>query len=161
MTHSSTNYLNKDHTYDDEEINGSVSAFTQIGPPKNLLIDSKSDAYLVSWQPPDYGSNVLNSYIVRWYREPSHEQVGSKETRDNFISVPVDELQDGIAYSFQVSSVSHDLVEMPSIEYELKTNHRSTFMWAFATVSVFLILMAFIGFSFYGVNAFNSQRIRL
>lgn len=138
-----------------------MAAFTQIGPPKNLLINSKSDAYLVSWEAPDYGNDVLNSYIVRWYQEPNHELVGQRETREHHIDVPVDELQDGISYSFIVSSVSHNHVEAFSREYELKTNHRITFMWLIGTVSVFLILMAFIGFSFYGINIFNNQRIRL
>lgn len=137
-----------------------MSAFTQIGPPKNLIINSKSDGYLVSWQAPDYGNDVLNSYIVRWYREPSHELVGRRETREHFIDVPVDELQDDMLYSFHVSSVSHNQVESFSTEYDLKTNHRSTVMWVIATVSVFLLLMAFIGFSFYGINVFKHRGIR-
>lgn len=137
-----------------------MSAFSQIGPPKNLKIDHRTDAYLVSWEEPDYGNEILDSYIVRWYREPDHQLVGKEETRDKFIAVPLENLEDGHSYNFQVSSVSHNQIESYSKELEIKTSYHSIATWSFISISMLLILSAFIGISFYGFNIFKHHRLR-
>lgn len=134
-----------------------MSALEQIGPPQNIKIDHLVDSYHLSWDDPEYGKEILDSFIVRWYREPDHQLVGKEETRQKFISVPVENLEDNRAYNFQVSSVSHSQIESYSKEIELKTSHNSLVTWSFMSISMVLLLLAFIGISFYGSNIFKNR----
>lgn len=42
-----------------------MSAFSQIGPPKNVSVDIRPDGFLVSWDSPDYGQDMVGLYIIR------------------------------------------------------------------------------------------------
>lgn len=61
-----------------------VSAFSQIGPPLNLSVSIKPDGFLVSWDSPEYGQDMLSIYVVRWFLQPEHKLHGRAETRNNF-----------------------------------------------------------------------------
>jgi hypothetical protein len=79
-----------------------VSAFSQIGPPRNVTVDARTDGFLVSWESPDYGSDMLSLYVVRWYLEPEHKLQGKAETRSNFYTGKSDDVtqSDLCAYIF-------------------------------------------------------------
>lgn len=87
----------------EEELHGSVSAFSQIGPPRNLSVDVRPGGFLVRWESPEYGQDMLGIYIIRcdydyltlilnakfffpkrWFIEPDHIVHGSVETRNNY-----------------------------------------------------------------------------
>lgn len=73
--------------FDDEEptdLQGNTSAFSQIGPPRNVSVNPKFDGFLVSWQAPEYGQDMLGLYVVRWFLEPEHKLHGKAETRNNY-----------------------------------------------------------------------------
>jgi len=72
-----------DYQEPEEEI-GSILPFSQIGPPRNVFVDPRPDGFLVSWQAPDNGQDLLGLYIVRWYLEPEHTLAGTAETRNNY-----------------------------------------------------------------------------
>ena len=58
--------------------------FQQIGPPRNVSVTLTEDGYLVTWQPPEFGSDEIRTYRVRW-TQPSREYIyGSAETQDTF-----------------------------------------------------------------------------
>lgn len=61
-----------------------MSAFSQLGPPRNVSVDVRPDGFLVQWESPDYGQDVLGLYVVRWFLEPEHKLHGKAETRNNF-----------------------------------------------------------------------------
>lgn len=61
-----------------------VSAFSQIGPPLNLSVSIKPDGFLVSWDSPEYGQDMLSLYVVRWFLQPEHKLIGKAETRNTF-----------------------------------------------------------------------------
>lgn len=48
-----------------EDVQGSMSAFSQIGPPRNLSVDLSTDGFLVHWDSPDYGQDMVGLYIIR------------------------------------------------------------------------------------------------
>lgn len=107
----------------------------------NLSVSVKPDGYLVSWDSPEYGKEMLGLYVVRWYLEPEHRLHGKAETTNNFylgeclvaswnqkllkfcILVPDEALTDGVLYRFQVSSVSSNNYEAFSSEFEIVTPH--------------------------------------
>lgn len=137
-----------------------MSAFSQIGPPKgNIQLTHRPDSYLLSWEDPEYGKEILDSFIIRWYREPNHQLAGREETREKFLSIPIENLEDDQTYNFQISSISHSQIESYSKEIELKTTHNSLITWSFMSISMVLLLLAFVGISFYGFNIFK-HRIR-
>lgn len=68
-----------------EDLQGHMSAFSQIGPPRNVTVDENENGdFLVSWIEPEYGHDILAIYIVRWYLEPSHLLTGKAETRNTY-----------------------------------------------------------------------------
>jgi hypothetical protein len=56
--------------------------FQQIGPPRNVSVRLAVDGYLVTWQPPEFGSNELRAYRVRWSQASREYICSSAETQD-------------------------------------------------------------------------------
>lgn len=53
--------------YDEpEDLQGSMSAFSQIGPPRNLSVIEVPGGFFVCWDAPDYGQDMLGLYIIRF-----------------------------------------------------------------------------------------------
>lgn len=67
-----------------EELKDTILPFSQIGPPRNVTVELEDESYLVSWEAPDYGYDILSLYVIRWYLEPDHKLVNQGETRNNF-----------------------------------------------------------------------------
>jgi hypothetical protein len=64
--------------------------FQQIGPPRNVSVILTADGYLVTWQPPEFGSDELRVYRVRWTQASREYIYGSAETQDTtFIGDPL------------------------------------------------------------------------
>lgn len=120
----------------------------------------------MTWDVPEYGTDQLGLYMVRWYREPDHKLEGEKETRNNFytgkssfsieysitfssFTVPGDDLDDGVLYTFQVSSISTYNYEAGSDIYEIVTpQYRIVQAITIATVGL-LVLLALAAILFY------------
>lgn len=68
------------------ELPDSILPFSQIGPPRNLLVTAKPDGFLITWEPPEYGNDQLGLYIVRYFQQPEHKLVGEYETRNNYLT---------------------------------------------------------------------------
>jgi hypothetical protein len=66
-----------------------------------------------------------------------------------FFAVPDDDLQDGMVYSFQVSSVSTNNYEASSAEYEIETPPYRIVQAVIIGAVVLLILLACAGILFY------------
>jgi hypothetical protein len=56
--------------------------FQQIGPPRNLSVTLTADGYLVTWQSPEFGSDELRTYRIRWTQASREYIYGSAETQD-------------------------------------------------------------------------------
>ncbi|KAG5676191.1 hypothetical protein PVAND_006040 [Polypedilum vanderplanki] len=143
-------YRTKAHDYEEpSELPDSIGAFSQIGPPRNVSVILEGNGYFVTWEPPEYGQDQLGLYIIRWYLEPEHQLHGSAETRNNFYTVPEDNLDDGVLYSFQVSSVSTYNYEAQSAAYEIVTpQYRIVQAITIGAVGL-LILLAIAAIVFY------------
>jgi hypothetical protein len=67
-----------------------LGQFQQIGPPRNVSVRMTEDGFLVTWQPPEFGSDELRTYTVRWTQASREYIYGSAETRDtSFLGEPV------------------------------------------------------------------------
>lgn len=54
------------------------------GPPLNVRVQATVEGYLVTWEPPEYGKNLVRLYTVSWYRGPSEQLYGRAETTDTY-----------------------------------------------------------------------------
>ncbi|CRL00837.1 CLUMA_CG014088, isoform A [Clunio marinus] len=98
-----------------------VSAFSQLGPPRNVSIETRPDGFFVCWNSPDWGQQSLVVYVIRWYLEPEHILCGKAETTDNFYIIPEGLLENGVLYTLQVSSVSTSNYEAFGEELQIVT----------------------------------------
>lgn len=94
-----------------------LGQFQQIGPPRNLSVTLTADGYLVTWQPPDFGSDELRTYRVRWTQAPREYIYGSAETQGTSFLVP--SLEEDKTYHFEVVAVSQNDYEAASSKYVL------------------------------------------
>lgn len=103
---------------DAQQYRDPIQQFAQIGPPRNLSVDQTPDGnYLVTWDPPEYGKELLRIYLVRWWLEPKHTLHGTAETRQT--QYLVSQLDEDELYIFQVFSLSTADYEAGSNEYEI------------------------------------------
>lgn len=54
-------YLAADYSESEEH----ASAFSQIGPPRNVTVEELPGGFLVQWEEPEYGQG-LGLYIIRF-----------------------------------------------------------------------------------------------
>lgn len=82
-----------------------IAQFNQVGPPQNLTLTVTDDReYLLTWDPPEYGLDVLRFYILSWWKEPEHILYGEYETSGH--SHIVHNLREDVVYQFQVFSLA-------------------------------------------------------
>lgn len=55
-----------------------------MGAPVNVRVQATVEGYLVTWEPPEYGKNLVRLYTVRWFRGPSEHLYGRAETTDTY-----------------------------------------------------------------------------
>lgn len=55
-----------------------------MGSPVNVRVQATVEGYLVTWEPPEYGKNLVRLYTVRWFRGPSEHLYGRAETTDTY-----------------------------------------------------------------------------
>ncbi|XP_055713087.1 protein borderless [Phlebotomus papatasi] len=112
-------YFTKPRDFKDaQQYRDPIQQFAQIGPPRNLSVDQTPDGnYLVTWDPPEYGKELLRIYLVRWWLEPKHTLHGTAETRQT--QYLVSQLDEDELYIFQVFSLSTTDYEAGSNEYEI------------------------------------------
>ncbi|XP_012062720.1 PREDICTED: protein turtle [Atta cephalotes] len=75
-----------------------------MGPPRNVRVQATVEGYLVTWEPPDLGKNLVRLYTVRWYRGPSEHLYGRAETTDTYYLVKT--LEEESFYTFEVAGMS-------------------------------------------------------
>lgn len=174
-------FLAKDFLETPSEFRDTVRQFSQIGPPRNVTVVEKStgDGYVVGWDAPDYGLEVLRVYVVRWYREPGHFFHGSAETRELYYeskappplpppplnniftnvshSLPVNSLIEDQVYTFQVFSLSNTDYQAGSNEFELQVPpyRRMRAIAIGATTGLLILLAASAVFIYTKKRCFN------
>lgn len=79
--------------------------FNEVGPPQNLTLHvNEYGEYVLTWERPDYGLDMLRYFILQWWQEPEHILYGTIETPD--YSYTVQHLREDVFYKFQVFSLS-------------------------------------------------------
>ncbi|XP_011702130.1 PREDICTED: protein turtle isoform X2 [Wasmannia auropunctata] len=75
-----------------------------MGPPRNVRVQATVEGYLVTWESPNLGKNLVRLYTVRWYRGPSEQLYGRAETTDTYYLVKT--LEEESFYTFEVAAIS-------------------------------------------------------
>ncbi|KMQ92911.1 protein turtle [Lasius niger] len=75
-----------------------------MGSPVNVRVQATVEGYLVTWEPPEYGKNLVRLYTVRWFRGPSEHLYGRAETTDTYYLVKT--LEEESFYTFEVAAMS-------------------------------------------------------
>lgn len=55
-----------------------------MGPPRNAKVQPTAEGYLVTWDPPLYGKELVRYYNVKWFRGTTERLYGRAETADPF-----------------------------------------------------------------------------
>ncbi|XP_044733177.1 protein borderless isoform X2 [Chrysoperla carnea] len=99
------------------ESRSTIGAFQQIGAPVNLSVKLTTEGYLVTWDPPNFGREILKTYMLQWTKGPNEILVGTTETKENYYIVQ--NLDEDETYYFQVLAVSTNEYEARSSKYVL------------------------------------------
>ncbi|XP_046738764.1 protein borderless isoform X1 [Diprion similis] len=75
-----------------------------MSTPRNLRVQPAVEGYLVTWDPPAQGSDLVRVYTVRWFRGPLEQLYGMAETTDT--SYLVKTLEEESYYTFEVTAMS-------------------------------------------------------
>lgn len=140
--------------------------FQQIGPPRNVTVEYIDEDYLISWDPPEYGHDLLTVYVVRWYLEPDHHLQGQIETRNNYykskkknhflriisqFSLSVTQLDNDKLYIVTVHALSTNGYEAPAADRTeiLTPTFRKMQAFIVGSTVALLLLLAVVGITLY------------
>lgn len=76
----------------------------RMSAPLNVRVQATVEGYLVTWEPPAYGSDQVRMYTIRWFRGPTEHLSGKAETTDTYYLVKT--LEEESHYTFEVAAVS-------------------------------------------------------
>ncbi|XP_075224945.1 borderless isoform X2 [Lycorma delicatula] len=102
---------------ENNELKKPLETFQQIGPPQNLRVKIDVEGYKVSWDPPDFGADLLRVYTVSWYEgDKETELIKADTTGTSFI---VKDLEENKTYHFQVTAMSTNDYESTSERFTI------------------------------------------
>lgn len=55
-----------------------------MGAPRNVRVQATVEGYLVTWESPVVGPELVRLYIVKWFRGTSDHLYGKAETTDTY-----------------------------------------------------------------------------
>lgn len=58
------------------------NSFPPVGFPRNISVYPTERGFVVTWEPPEYGTENLKFYVVRWFQGPEDYLFGSAETKN-------------------------------------------------------------------------------
>lgn len=94
-----------------------------LSAPWNLSAINNQQGWLLHWEHPLHGLDMLRLYTVRWWKEPEHHLVGTVETFDNFYQLR--HLKEDSTFTIQVLAISADGGQVPGSELSIEVpSHR-------------------------------------
>ncbi|KAG8287966.1 hypothetical protein J6590_025304 [Homalodisca vitripennis] len=120
----------------------SIDPFQQISRPLNVRVELSAEGYLVEWDPPTLGVDILDHYVVRWFRH-GHEQLAeTMETNANSVSIP--NLEEQSTYIFTVTAVTNNkyMSESDRLTLQVPANGRTRVATLATAMGVGLLLAA-------------------
>lgn len=116
-----------------------------LSSPWNLTATHNRQGWLLHWEHPISGLELLRHYNLQWWREPEHHLVGSVETSDNFYQLR--QLKEAAAYSFQAVALGEDGSQVASDILTLTvTSRKSRVLLIASCLSVILLLSGLAAF---------------
>ncbi|XP_037816423.1 protein borderless [Lucilia sericata] len=119
---------------------GSLSA------PWNLSAINNQQGWLLHWEHPQQGLDMLRLYTVRWWKEPEHHLVGTVETFDNFYQLR--HLKEDSTFKVRVLAISADGDQVPSGELiiEVPSQRKMRALLIGSSIGVAFLLCALVAF---------------
>lgn len=118
-----------------------------IGPPRNFFVMEKKDGFVLTWDPPENGLDMLRIYIIRWWLEEDTKLYGSAETIETYYLIR--HLREDSTYRVQVSTLSISDEQSGSEVIEIKVPaHRKMRAITIGTTVVIIFIIAVV-FVFY------------
>ncbi|XP_075152898.1 borderless isoform X2 [Haematobia irritans] len=124
----------------------SSSGGNSLSAPWNLSAINNQQGWLLHWEQPLHGLDILRLYTVRWWKEPEHHLVGTVETFDNFYQLR--HLKEDSIFTVQVLAISHDGVQVPSNELriEVPSHRKMRALLIGSSIGIAFLLCALIAF---------------
>lgn len=130
---------------DDHETAG-WSENPSLSAPWNLTATRNRQGWLLHWEHPVSGLELLRHYSLHWWREPEHYLVGSVETFDNYHQLR--QLKESSDYSFQAVALGADDSQIASdiLYLTVTSNRKSRFLIIASSLSIVLLLGGLVAF---------------
>lgn len=135
------------HTFHhDYQPNSAMANGMRLSPPWNLTAVSNQQGWLVHWEHPQQGLDMLRLYTVYWWKEPEHHLVGTAETFDNFYQLR--HFKEDSKFMIQVAAISADgeNIKGQEITIEVPSHRKMRALLIGSSVSVAFLLCALIAF---------------
>uniref|UniRef100_A0A1A9W0H1 Fibronectin type-III domain-containing protein n=1 Tax=Glossina brevipalpis TaxID=37001 RepID=A0A1A9W0H1_9MUSC len=117
-----------------------------LSEPWNLSAINNQQGWLLHWEHPVDGLDLLRHYTVRWWKEPEHHLVGTVETFDNYYQLR--HLKEGATFKIQVLALSMDGEQIPSsvLMIQVPSHRKARILLIGSSVGVAFLLCALIAF---------------
>ncbi|KAL9929288.1 protein borderless isoform X2 [Glossina fuscipes] len=117
-----------------------------LSEPWNLSAINNQQGWLLHWEHPVDGLDLLRHYTVRWWKEPEHHLVGTVETFDNYYQLR--HLKEGATFKIQILALSMDGEQIPSsiLMIQVPSHRKTRILLIGSSVGVAFLLCALIAF---------------
>ena len=141
-----TNIEYTHHSHHPETDNIPLPSTGSLSAPWNLSAIHNQQGWLLHWEHPQHGLDLLRLYTVRWWKEPEHHLVGSVETFDNFYQLR--HLKEDSTFKIRVLAISADGDQVPSSELviEVPSQRKMRALLIGSSIGVAFLLCALVAF---------------
>lgn len=126
--------------------NNPLPSTGSLSAPWNLSAINNQQGWLLHWEHPKQGLDMLRLYTVRWWKEPEHHLVGTVETFDNFYQLR--HLKEDSTFKVRVLAISADGDQVPSSELviEVPSQRKMRALLIGSSIGVAFLLCALVAF---------------
>ncbi|KAI8118003.1 Protein borderless [Lucilia cuprina] len=131
---------------DNTNNNNPLPSTGSLSAPWNLSAINNQQGWLLHWEHPQQGLDMLRLYTVRWWKEPEHHLVGTVETFDNFYQLR--HLKEDSTFKVRVLAISADGDQVPSGELiiEVPSQRKMRALLIGSSIGVAFLLCALVAF---------------
>lgn len=136
-----------DYSQQQHETNSNPLQSTgSLSAPWNLSAINNQQGWLLHWEHPQQGLDILRNYMVRWWKEPEHHLVGTVETFDNFYQLR--HLKEDSTFKIRVIAISAigEQVASGELVIEVASQRKMRALLIGTSIGVAFLLCALVAF---------------
>lgn len=135
-----------EHSQQRETNSNPLPSTGSLSAPWNLSAINNQQGWLLHWEHPQQGLDMLRLYTVRWWKEPEHHLVGTVETFDNFYQLR--HLKEDSTFKIRILAISADGEQVPSGELiiEVPSQRKMRALLIGSSIGVAFLLCALVAF---------------